>query len=36
MLHGEIGSLRADILRAMLLQAGVIVGAVVASLRLLG
>ena len=35
-LHGEIGSLRADIYRAMLLQAGAIVGAVVAILRLLG
>ena len=35
-LHGEIGSLRADIYRAMLLQAGAIVGAVVAILRLFG
>ena len=35
-LHGAISSLRADIFRAMLLQAGVIVGAVVAILRLLG
>ena len=35
-LHGEIGSLRADIYRAMLLQASAIVGAIVAILRLLG
>lgn len=35
-LHGAISSLRADIFRAMLLQAGAIVGAVVAMLRLLG
>ena len=35
-LHGSINSLRADIYRAMLLQAGAIVGAVVAILRLLG
>ena len=34
--HGAINSLRADIYRAMLLQAGAIVGAVVAILRLLG
>ena len=35
-LHGAISSLRGDIYRAMLLQTGVIVGAVVAILRLLG
>ena len=35
-LHGAINSLRADIYRAMLLQAGAIVGAVVAIIRLLG
>ena len=35
-LHGGINSLRADTYRAMLLQAGAIVGAVVAILRLLG
>ncbi len=35
-LHGAISSLRADTFRAMLLQAGAIVGAVVAILRLLG
>ena len=35
-LRGEINSLRADIYRAMLLQAGAIVGVVVANLRLLG
>ena len=35
-LHGAISSLRADVFRAMLLQAGAIVGAVVAILRLLG
>ena len=35
-LHGAINSLRPNIYRAMLLQAGAIVGAVVAILRLLG
>ena len=35
-LHGAINSLRADIYRAMLLQASVIAGAVVAIIRLLG
>ncbi len=35
-LHGAINALRADIYRAMLLQAVAIVGAVVAILRLLG
>ena len=35
-LRGETNPLRADIYRAMLLQAGAIVGAVVAILRLLG
>ena len=34
-LEGAISTLRADIYRAMLLQAGVIIGAVVAILRLL-
>ncbi len=34
-LHGAISAFRADIYRAMLLQAGAIVGAVVALLRLL-
>ena len=34
-LHGAINAFRADICRAMLLQAGAIVGAVVAILRLL-
>ena len=35
-LHGAVDSLRADFYHAMLLQAGAIVGAVVATLRLLG
>ena len=34
-LHGAISAFRADIYRAMLLQAGALVGAVVALLRLL-
>ena len=35
-LHGALNAFRADVYRAMLLQAGAIVGAVVAISRLLG